>query len=92
MNEKWELGKLYFVKKNYTLLEDKTFPANLHGPPQPHKAPSLEIFGLLIIWVSTFIASGGKTNLRKEFNIYSTLLLYLFKWTSKAWYHNKADC
>ena len=46
---------------DYTLLEDKTFPANLRGPPQPHKAPSLGDFRLLIIRVSTFIAFGGKS-------------------------------
>ena len=42
-------------------MEDKTFPANLRGPPQPHKAPSLGDFRLLIIRVSTFIAFGGKS-------------------------------
>ena len=58
MEEEWivRIRKVLLCqKKNYTLLEDKTFPANLHGPPQPHKVPSLEIFRLLVIWVSTLL-------------------------------------
>ena len=40
----WELGKLYFVINNHTLLEDTIFLANLRGLPQPHKVPSVEDF------------------------------------------------